>query len=138
MTPALAPYAARQAALCVEHDTIPDALFQEYGVNRGLRDPNGVGVLTGLTRISNIVSFRQEGGKRLPCQGELWYRDRNVKDLVGDLEPRSFGFEQAAYLLLFGQLPDGAELAEFSQHLGNCRTLPTNFTRDVIMKAPSH
>ncbi len=134
----LEDYAARQAALCIQNDTIPDALFREYGVNRGLRDENGVGVLTGLTKISNIVSFRHEQGKRIPCEGELWYRNCNVKDLVGDLGPQEFGFEKAAYLLLFGQLPDGGDLDEFAAQLGSCRTLPTNFTRDVIMKAPSH
>ncbi|MDO4517273.1 MAG: citrate/2-methylcitrate synthase [Bacillota bacterium] len=136
--PVLEAYAARQANLCIRNDTIPDALFREYGVNRGLRDENGVGVLTGLTKISNIVSFRHDRGERIPCEGELWYRGCNVKDLVGSLGPQEFGFEKAAYLLLFGQLPTPEEQAEFAALLGSCRTLPTNFTRDVIMKAPSH
>ena len=130
-------YAVSKQNLCIRNDTIPDAFFKEYGVNRGLRDINGVGVLTGLTRISNIVAFREENGKRVPCDGELWYRGHNVRDLIGSLEPDSFGFERAAYLLLFGQLPTQEEQAEFSAVLGSCRTLPTNFTRDVIMKAPS-
>lgn len=134
----LEEYAARQTDLCIRNDTIPDALFREYGVNRGLRDENGVGVLTGLTKISNIVSFRHEKGQRIPCEGELWYRGCNIKDLIGGLGPEEFGFEKAAYLLLFGQLPTPAEQAEFAAQLGSCRTLPTNFTRDVIMKAPSH
>ena len=134
----LEEYAARQAALCIQNDTIPDALFREYGVNRGLRDENGVGVLTGLTKISNIVSFRHDQGLSIPCEGELWYRSCNVKDLVGSLGPQEFGFEKAAYLLLFGQLPSAEALEEFAALLGSCRTLPTNFTRDVIMKAPSH
>ena len=134
----LEEYAARQAALCIQNDTIPDALFREYGVNRGLRDENGVGVLTGLTKISNIVSFRHDQGQRIPCEGELWYRSCNVKDLVCSLGPQEFGFEKAAYLLLFGQLPSAEALEEFAALLGSCRTLPTNFTRDVIMKAPSH
>lgn len=131
-------YAARQQALCVEHNTIPNALFQEYGVNRGLRDLNGVGVLTGLTNISKIVSFHMEDGKRIPCRGELWYRGYNVKDLIAGLGPDEFGFEKCAYLLLFGQMPTSEELAEFTAILSGCRTLPTNFTRDVVMKAPSH
>ena len=134
----LEAYAQAQQALCLEHDAIPDALFREYGVNRGLRDSKGVGVLTGLTRISSITAFRQEGGQRVPCQGELCYRDHNIRDLVGSLAPREFGFEWIAYLLLFGQLPDDAQRKEFFQLLGSCRTLPTHFTRDVIMKAPSH
>ena len=133
----LEDYAARQQALCEVNDAIPDALFQEYGVNRGLRDHNGVGVLTGLTRISNIVSFRLEKGKRVPCEGQLYYRGQNVKDLIANLSPDKFGFERVAYLLLFGQLPDKQQEEEFTAILGSCRTLPTNFTRDVIMKAPS-
>ena len=130
-------YAADLAPLCRENDTISESLFQEYGVNRGLRDVNGVGVLTGLTNISKIVSFRTENGQRVPCQGQLWYRGYNVKTLIDGLGPQDLGFEKIAYLLLFGQMPTAEELAEFTQILSDCRTLPTNFTRDVIMKAPS-
>lgn len=134
----LANYAAQKKALCVENDTIPDSLFQEYGVNRGLRDINGKGVLTGLTNISKIVSFKEdENGKTVPCDGELWYRGYNVKTLINSIGKDEFGFEDATYLLLFGELPDKQELKEFCQVLGESRTLPTNFTRDVIMKAPS-
>lgn len=130
-------YAAALAPQCVQNDAIPESLFQEYGVNRGLRDVNGVGVLTGLTNISKIVSFRSENGQRVPCQGQLWYRGYNVKSLISGLGPQELGFEKIAYLLLFGQLPTAEELAEFTGVLSDCRTLPTNFTRDVIMKAPS-
>lgn len=73
----------------------------------------------------------------MPCDGELWYRGYNVKTLIKSIGPNEFGFEKAAYLLLFGELPDQAQLDEFCEVLGNSRTLPTNFTRDVIMKAPS-
>ena len=134
----LANYAAQKKALCVENDTISDSLFLEYGVNRGLRDINGKGVLTGLTNISKIVSFKEdENGKTVPCDGELWYRGYNVKTLINSIGKDEFGFEDATYLLLFGELPDKQELKEFCQVLGESRTLPTNFTRDVIMKAPS-
>ncbi len=134
----LANYAAQKKALCVENDTISDSLFQEYGVNRGLRDVNGKGVLTGLTNISKIVSFKDdENGNTVPCDGELWYRGYNVKTLINSIGKDEFGFEEATYLLLFGSLPDKQELKEFCQVLGESRTLPTNFTRDVIMKAPS-
>ena len=134
----LANYAAQKKALCVENDTISDSLFQEYGVNRGLRDVNGKGVLTGLTNISKIVSFKDdENGKTVPCDGELWYRGYNVKTLINSIGKDEFGFEEVTYLLLFGELPDKQELKEFCQVLGESRTLPTNFTRDVIMKAPS-
>ena len=134
----LANYAAKKRMMCIENDTISDSLFREYGVNRGLRDVNGKGVLTGLTRISKIVSFKEdENGKTIPCDGELWYRGYNVKTLIGSIGKGEFGFEKAAYLLMFGSLPNDQELAEFCKVLGESRTLPTNFTRDVIMKAPS-
>ena len=134
----LANYAAEKRMMCIENDTISDSLFQEYGVNRGLRDVNGKGVLTGLTRISKIVSFKEdENGKTVPCDGELWYRGYNVKTLIGSIGKDEFGFEKAAYLLMFGNMPNEQELAEFCKVLGASRTLPTNFTRDVIMKAPS-
>ena len=130
-------YANDQQVLCRENDFIPDSLFKEYGVNRGLRDVNGVGVLTGLTNISKIVAFQNVDGQRVPCEGQLFYRGYNIKNLIGGLGPEEFGFEKIAYLLLFGDLPTPEQLAEFTGILSDCRTLPTNFTRDVIMKAPS-
>lgn len=134
----LTNYAEEKKNMCIQNDTISDSLFQEYGVNRGLRDVNGRGVLTGLTRISKIVSFHSdEQGKTIPCDGQLWYRGYNVRSLIGSIGEDEFGFEKVAYLLLFGELPNKQELMEFSTILGESRTLPTNFTRDVIMKAPS-
>ena len=132
----LADYAAKKQDICIKNDTISDSLFREYGVNRGLRDVKGV--LSGLTNISEIVSFKTgEDGSSVPCDGQLWYRGYNVKTLTNNLRPSEFGFEKIAYLLLFGQLPSESELAEFTEVLGRSSTLPTNFTRDVIMKAPS-
>ncbi|MBP0982809.1 MAG: citrate/2-methylcitrate synthase [Oscillospiraceae bacterium] len=128
-------FSAEKQKLCKEHDTISDDLFKEYGVNRGLRDINGKGVLTGLTRISKIVSFKDVDGERVPCDGELWYRGYNINTLIKNLS--GFGFEKTAYLLIFGELPTDAQLEEFNEVLNDCRTLPSNFTRDVIMKAPS-
>nr|WP_253289316.1 citrate/2-methylcitrate synthase [Clostridium sp. MSJ-8] len=130
-------YSNEQERLCRENDKIAPKLYEEYGVNLGLRDKNGNGVLTGLTNISKIISFKNENGQKVPCDGELWYRGYNVKDLIRDLGPTEFGFEKIAYLLLIGQLPDDNQLEEFSNIIGQSRTLPTNFTRDVIMKAPS-
>ena len=129
-------YAEKQVPACISHDTISDKLFAENGVYRGLRDLNGKGVLTGLTNISKIVSFREKDGKREPCDGELWYRGYNVRDLVGLMSGKRFGFEKTAYLLLFGELPDEEQTTDFLRHLAKSRSLPTNFTRDVIMKAP--
>ncbi len=133
----LETYAKSKRDLCVEKDTIPDSLFKEYGVNRGLRDENGKGVLTGLTSISDIISFKDVDGKKVPCDGELWYRGYDVPSMIRKYCMNGFAFERIAYLLLFGDLPTEDELAEFTQVLGYSRTLPTNFTRDVIMKAPS-
>lgn len=133
----LTSYSNMKRDLCEEHDSISDRLFQEFGVNRGLRDQTGKGVLTGLTRISRIVSFQNVNGKRTPCDGQLWYRGYNINTLVDKIGRNGLGFEQTAYLLLFGELPNEAELKEFCDIMGKSRNLPTNFTRDVIMKAPS-
>ena len=131
-------FAKEKVDICLKNDTINDALFKEYGVNRGLRDLNGKGVLTGLTNISEVVSFKDNpDGTRVPCDGELWYRGYNVERLIGNLKENEFGFEKTAYLLIFGQMPTEEELTEFKQILADVETLPTNFTRDVIMKAPS-
>ncbi len=128
-------YAIRQEAVCRKNDGISDKLFEEYGVNRGLRDMNGKGVLTGLTTISKIVSFADVDGVKTPCDGQLWYRGYNVQNLVRHIGDNGYGFEKIAYLLLFGEMPNADELQEFSRIMAQSRTLPTNFTRDVIMKA---
>lgn len=130
-------YAAEKSALCRAHDSIDPQLYGHYGVKRGLRDENGNGVLAGLTNISRIVSFRVENGVKRPCDGELWYRGYPVGQLIASLGAQEMGFEKIAYLLLMGELPTQTQCAEFSQVLGESRRLPTNFTRDVIMKAPS-
>lgn len=130
-------YVAQKEELCRKHDNIAPRLYEEYGVKKGLRDENGNGVLAGLTNISKIVSSKMIDGKKTPCDGELWYRGYRVEKLINDLAPDEMGFEKIAYLLLMGELPDAEEQQEFAELIGNCRTLPTNFTRDVIMKAPS-
>lgn len=124
--------------VCKEHSKIDPSLYGKYDVKRGLRDLNGKGVLAGLTQISNIVSKKVVDGKEIPCEGELYYRGINIEDLTeGLLKEQRFGFEEATYLLLFGTLPTPEELKEFSAILASQRQLPTNFVRDVIMKAPS-
>ena len=129
-------YTTRSEAVCRRNDTISPRLYEEYGVKKGLRDENGNGVLAGLTNISKITSSKIVDGKRVPCDGQLWYRGYRVEDLIGSLGETELGYEKIAYLLLMGQLPDSAAAEEFRTLLGECRTLPTNFTRDVIMKAP--
>ncbi|MBQ9643031.1 MAG: citrate synthase [Lachnospiraceae bacterium] len=129
-------YAGIKAAMCSRNDAVPDDLLDELGVYRGLRDQNGKGVLTGLTNISTILSFRNVNGERVPIDGELYYRGYPVQELVSEFAPGGFGFEKTAYLLLFGEKPSDADIKEFKKILAKSRTLPTNFTRDVIMKAP--
>ena len=129
-------YTTRSEAVCRRNDTISPRLYEEYGVKKGLRDENGNGVLAGLTNISKITSSKIVDGKKIPCDGQLWYRGYRVEDLIGSLGEMELGYEKIAYLLLMGQMPDSAAAEEFRRLLGECRTLPTNFTRDVIMKAP--
>lgn len=130
-------YASRMCDTCKKNDSISEELFKQYGVNRGLRDVNGKGVLTGLTNISQVLAFKEENGVKVPIDGELWYRGYRVNSLINDIKPGEFGFERIAYLLLFGEKPTDSQFKEFCNVIGENRTLPTNFTRDVIMKAPS-
>ncbi|MBO6133453.1 MAG: hypothetical protein J6P05_03870, partial [Lachnospiraceae bacterium] len=130
-------YASQKKALCIKNDTIDDQLFKKYNVNRGLRDLAGKGVLTGLTNISEVISFIDPEGKRIPCDGQLWYRGYNIRDLVDRYSEDRYAYEVLTYLLLFGELPDDEERSEFIRILALSRKLPTNFVRDVIMKAPT-
>ncbi|MCR5427950.1 MAG: citrate/2-methylcitrate synthase [Lachnospiraceae bacterium] len=129
-------YAAKQAELCTLCGDFDPELYSRYGVKRGLRDLNGQGVVTGLTNISSITSMREENGQLIPCDGELLYRGYGVCDLIGGAGERDRIYEEGAYLLLFGKLPTKRQLDEFHDIIAENMTLPTNFTRDVIMKAP--
>lgn len=127
------------AEICRTNSRIDPALYKQYDVKRGLRDLSGKGVLAGLTNISDIISQKEVNGETVPCEGELYYRGININDLVqGFMKEGRKGYEEVAYLLLFGKLPDAGQLADFKGLLAQGRTLPTNFTRDVIMKAPPH
>lgn len=117
---------------------IDPALFKRYAVKRGLREDTGEGVLVGLTEISKVVSYVIEDRAMIPCDGRLYYRGINIEDLVnGFINENRFGFEEITYLLLFGELPNKQELAQLNDLLSEYRQLPTNFVRDIIMKAPS-
>ena len=132
------PEIQRLAALCEKNNAIEKELYTSYEVKRGLRDVNGKGVLAGLTNISDVCAKKIVNGEEVPCAGNLYYRGYNIKDLVqGFLKDKHFGFEEIAYLLLFGELPSAKELENFHETLVERRTLPPNFVRDVIMKAPS-
>ena len=121
-------YSKKQADMCIDNDSIPKALYTDYGVKKGLRDENGQGVLTGLTNISSVRAFDVIDGEKVRY---------DVTKLVKGAGDKRFIFEESAYLLLFGELPDATQLEEFRHIIANCMELPTNFTRDVIMKAPS-
>ena len=117
---------------------IDEELFAKYDVKRGLRKRNGEGVLAGLTDISMINAYTMIDREVVPCEGKLYYRGIDIEDIVkGFIEEDRFGFEETAYLLLFGELPNKDELKQFEGMLGEYRQLPTNFVRDIIMKAPS-
>lgn len=121
-----------------EAGIIDSELYTRYDVKRGLRDINGKGVLAGLTHISDVRATEIKDGVSVPAHGKLFYRGYNVQDLInGFTKDDRFGFEETAYLLLFGELPNSTELAEFRKLLGSYRSLPTSFVRDIIMKAPS-
>lgn len=94
-------------------------------------------MLTGLTNISRIKAFDTKDGELIPCDGELLYRGYDIKDLIKGSEGSGYVFEEGAYLLLFGELQNAEQLRSFMEVLAQSRELPTNFTRDVIMKAPS-
>ncbi|MDE7330457.1 MAG: citrate synthase, partial [Clostridia bacterium] len=126
------------AKLTAKNNNIEADMYDKFEVKRGLRDADGKGVLCGLTEISEVNSWKTQNGKRVPCSGELYYRGYDVKDLVKNtVEENRFGFEETAFLLLFGKLPSKAELDEFCEIISEFRSLPRNFVRDVVMKQPS-
>ena len=132
-------YSKKQADMCIDNDSIPKALYTDYGVKKGLRDENGQGVLTGLTNISSVRAFDVIDGEKVPCDGELLYRGYDVTKLVKGAGDKRFIFEESAYLLLFGGIT-GLKTGSTSLALYN---LSASATRDnlsliaVIMKAPS-
>lgn len=127
----------KELAKKCEHK-IDEELFAKYNVNRGLRKRNGEGVLAGLTDISMIQSYTMIDREVVPCEGKLFYRGINIEDVVeGFISENRYGFEETCYLLLFGELPNQKQLDDFKAMIADYRQLPTNFVRDIIMKAPS-
>ena len=92
-----------------EATRIDTELFSKFDVKRGLRNEDGTGVLVGLTRIGNVVGYeRVPGGGLKPIPGKLFYRGYDVEDIShAIIKEKRFGFEEVAYLLLSGRLPDG-------------------------------
>jgi len=119
--------------------TVDPSFYEKYEVNRGLRKKDGTGVLTGITRIGDVRGYIMEEGVKVPIPGKLLYRGINVEDMIDScLTEKRFGFEETAYLLLFGELPNKEELAAFSKLLCERQTLPDKFAEDVIFSAPSY
>ena len=128
-------YIERKCALCVKSDEFPSELYATHDVKKGLRDAQGKGVIVGLTTVSSVTGTREVDGKRVDCEGQLCYRGYDIKALTQGFVNKRFGFEETAYLLLFGSLPNREELEEFKTYLAAERRVPITFTRDVIMKA---
>ena len=128
----------KQAEKVREVDFIDPALYRKYGVKRGLRNDNGTGVLVGLTTIGNVHGYVMNEGEKQPIPGELYYRGINVKDIVAaDKREHRFGYEETAYLLLFGELPTAKELVDWKNKIGAYRKLSDGFRDNAIMKHPS-
>ena len=127
-----------QADVVREADRIDPDLYRKYGVKRGLRNADGTGVLVGLTTIGNVHGYVMNEGEKQPIPGELYYRGINVKDIVqADKREHRFGYEETAYLLLFGSLPTARELVDWKNKLGFYRKLSDGFKENAIMRNPS-
>lgn len=121
-----------------ENNVISPEYFDKYNVKRGLRNPDGTGVMAGVTNICNVHGYIVDDGEKQPAEGKLIFRGYNIRDLIGRVaEENRFGFEEIVYLLLTGKLPNKAELEEFTLLLSANRELPGNFFEDMILKAPS-
>ena len=117
---------------------VDPGLYVEYDVKRGLRDQTGKGVLAGLTSIGDVVGTAVEGDQLVPAPGQLLYRGIEVTQLVnGFVAGGQHGFEETAYLLLFGSLPNKSQLDDFDQYLTGMRRMPRSFVHDGILRMPS-
>ena len=135
----MAPEIQEFAKICKENAVIDTELYSKYDVKRGLRDVSGKGVLTGLTEVSEIRSYTIVDHDMIPCEGKLYFQGIDIEELTaGFLKEDRFGFEETAYLLIFGELPNKEQADKFKKLLANYRSvLPTSFVRDIILKAPS-
>ncbi len=121
-----------------EYSAIDPAMYEKFHVKRGLRKSDGTGVIAGITKICNVHGYVINEGEREPIPGELIYRGYNINDLVSHVDNEErFGYEEVAYLILFGNLPSKDDLTSFKEHISKCRQLPENFVDDMILKAPS-
>lgn len=122
----------------IENYRIAPEHFNNFNVKRGLRNPDGSGVLAGITRVGSVQGYVMQDGEPLPIPGKLYYRGIDVEEIVeSHAQDGSFGFEEVAYLLLLGKLPNYTQLKRFNAVLSAARKLPPGFTEDMIIKAPS-
>lgn len=127
----------QQADMVRKADWIDPSLYVKYGVKRGLRNADGSGVLVGLTTIGNVHGYVISEGEKQAIPGELYYRGINVKDIVAaDRREHRFGYEETAYLLLFGELPTVRQLIDWKNKLGQYRRLSDGFKENAIMRNP--
>lgn len=122
---------------CMKSGEIDQNLYTEYDVKRGLRDSNGKGVLTGLTEISDVVSYHLENGVKIPSEGKLYYQGYDVEDIIKGIGDRRYAFEEVTYLLLFGALPTKKQFDSFLAILTDLQELSGDFVRNVILHNPS-
>ncbi len=124
--------------LCKECYAIPKKAFENANVKRGLRNADGSGVMAGVTNLGLVHGYVLYEGEKRPDEGKLFYRGYDVEKLVeGYVNENRYGFEECAFLLLFGFLPTKEQLDAFNQLTNSFAFLPHNFTEDVIMHAPS-
>lgn len=126
------------AGTLAKNAAFDEKLYARFGVKRGLRNPDGTGVLAGITKVSNVHGYYIDEYEKVPCEGELFYRGVNVNDIIAavDRDDR-FGYEEASWLLLFGSLPTREELDFYDVIMDEYRELPNGFIEDMIMRAPS-
>ena len=126
------------AAAEKQYQPFPKELFKAYGVKRGLRNEDETGVMAGLTAVGQVKGYYIEDGEKMPMEGHLKYRGYDIYDIVENCEREGrFGYEEVAFLLLFGELPNRETLQKFTELLGDLRALPEGFAEDMILKAPS-
>ncbi len=129
------------SSLCGElekNNSIKPGDFQKYRVKRGLRNPDGTGVMAGLSHVSSVEGYYILDNERIPKEGKLSYRGYDIKDIIADcVADNRFGFEEVVWLLIFGSLPSKDQIAEIREVLGKSRALPDEFIEDMIMKHPS-
>lgn len=117
---------------------IPAQYFEDQSIKRGLRNADGTGVLIGVSKVGSVQGYYMMDGERVPMPGKLYYRGISVEDIVAAHRRNgTFGYEEVAYLLLLGSLPTQAQQQRFNDVMARARSMPSGFTEDMILKAPS-